>query len=96
MASTEFHTMYTKRRAATDGPLLLLYCKGSKETQEMYTLSHMTGVIAIVEPDHQLTMKVAPIYKKVGVYLRYILLNDGSTKFTPAVAAPGMLENFPT
>ena len=62
----------------------------------MYLLSHMTGTIAIVEPNCQLTMKVAPIYNKVGGDLRYFLLNGSNNKFAPAIAAPGMLNHFPT
>ena len=70
MTSTEFQSPYTERQSATDGPLPLLYCKGTKEVQEIYVLSHMTGAIAIVELTRIFTMKVAPIYKKVGTDIR--------------------------
>ena len=73
----------------------MLYCKGSKETQEMYIRSHMTGAIAIVEPNRQLTMKVAPIYKKFGGDLSYALLNGSNSEFAPAMDASGMLDHFP-
>ena len=88
MASTEFLSLYMERQAATDGPPPL--------AQEMYTPSHMTGKIAIIEPDCQLTIKVAPMYRKVSGIFRYITLNSSNTKFVPAMAAPGMLEHFPT
>ena len=62
----------------------------------MYVLSHMTGAIAIVERTRMLTMKVAPIYKRIGMDICYILLNSSNNEFAPAMAAPGMLEQFPT
>lgn len=96
MTSTEFQSPYTERRSATDSPPPLTYCKGTKETQEMCVLSHMTGAIAIVEPTRMLTMKVAPTYKKVGTDIRYILLNSCNNEFAPAMAMPGMLEHFST
>ena len=61
----------------------------------MYVLSHMTGAFAIVEPTRMLTMKIAPIYKKVGSDIRYILLNSSNNQFAPAMAMPGMLKHFP-
>ena len=55
----------------------------------------MTGAVAIVEKNCQLTMKVVLIYKKVGTDLCYILLNSSNNKFAPAMAMPGMLDHFP-
>ena len=43
-----------------------------------------------------LTMKVAPICKKVGTDICYILLNSSNNKFAPTMAMPGMLNHFPT
>ena len=96
MASTEFQTLYTERRLATDGPPPLLYCECTKETQEMYELSHMTGIVAIVKPKCMVTMEVAPIYKKVGLVLWCILLNSSNNELAPAMAMSGMLNHFPT
>ena len=96
MAPTEFQTPYTKCRSATDGPPPLLYCKGAKETQEICVLSHMTGAIAIVELTYMLTMKVAPIYKRVGTDIRYILLNSSNNDVAPAMAMSGMFDYFST
>ena len=95
MVSTEFQTPYTERQSATDSPPPLTYCKGTKKPQEMYVLSHMTGAFAIVEPTRMLTMKVAPMYKKVGTDICYILLDSSNNKFVPAIAMSGMLEHFP-
>lgn len=56
----------------------------------------MTSPVAIVEPNRMLTMKVAPIYKKVGMDICYILLNSSDNKFAPSMAMPGIPNHFPT
>ena len=96
MSSTQFQTAYTERRSATEGPPVLAFSNGDEGTRELYVLSAMSGLVAIVEPNKHLTMKIAPIYKRVNGALRHVLLNSSNTELAPCMAGPAMMEHFVT
>ena len=56
----------------------------------------MLGLVAIVELNKHLTMKITPIYKRVNGALRHVLLNSSNTELAPCMAGPAMMEHFVT
>ena len=68
--STEFVTAFTERRASGALPSVTDQSNQSEVMRELFLTSINVGVVAIVEPNKFLRMKVCPIIKKEDSSLR--------------------------
>ena len=93
--STQLKVPYTKNRSPTDGPPIEDYCSGLQKIRELYVSSDMTAMVAVVGPDHQLTMHVSVSFEKLGGNINTVLTNSSSTALTLAMASPVILAMFP-